>query len=1126
MALMHCSACAHENPPEARFCQRCGGALAATDTACESCGTALPSEARFCHACGTSRTAPATARGEAERQPIDYTPRHLAERILRSRSALEGERKQVTVLLADVKSSMTLSEELDPEEWHRVLERFFELLADGVHRFEGTVNQYTGDGIMALFGAPLAHEDHAQRACWAALHLRDALRAYADELRLGAGLNLSVRLGLNSGEVVVGKIGDDLRMDYTAQGHTVGLAQRMEQLAESGSVYLTDRTGRLVEGWFALRDLGPSKVKGASEPVTVYELEGIGPLRSRFELSRARGLSRFVGRGDELEALEAALERAEAGEGSVIGIVAEAGTGKSRLCFEFAERCRARRIPVRQAQALSHATRTPFLPILQLLRETFEIHDRDEPGAARQKIAGAVVLTTPELEPELPLLFDFLGVPDPERPAQELSSEERQRRLLAAVQQLIQNRSQRTAGVIVIEDLHWIDAASEAFLSRAVHAAEQSRTVLVLNYRPEYHPSWMQGANFQQLPLRALGPEDAGDLLHTLLGADDSVAPLRARVAQRTRGNPFFIEEMVRNLAEAGYLEGEPGAYRLAREPGDELLPESVHSLLAARIDRLEESAKHVLHAAAVIGDRFDEPLLAATLERPADELAAELHSLVAADLLAEESLYPVRELAFRHPLTGEVARRTQLRERRARLHAAVARALEERHPDEPGPGAAVLAEHWEAAGDALRAARWHRHAARFSGLRMAAETFRHWERVRALSGEAPASNDADELGAEARAQLLLAGARIGADEASMQALYDEGMALAERAGHRATMGWLLTARANYLHQTKGWVEKVLPDLRRAIEIADEVDDPGLQLVARYHLVLPTVAQRLSVALEMVGDLRARAEQLPGSSDLLGLPVRPFLLWLETSVLNWSGRIADAEAVVEQLGDAAEEEGSPFSKHQYIAARTAVAIARGDAAAAREGAALTAELGQSYTATAPKLMALSSQGGAHALSGDWEAAAECHGQALATIRRIGAVRNFEIQPLTNLARALAESGRAEEALALADEGAALAEERGPLWAATAQQARAWALLRLEDAAAAPAIEAAVTEAERLSDEVGAAQLRTECREIRAELAGLLGDASARDRWLSEAEQRYAERGASGHARRLAGLRNA
>ena len=335
---MNCPACQHENRGSARFCEGCGQRLEAS---CSSCGTELRAGAKFCDECGAATSATPRGRDEfspsapSERSPSDYTPKHLADKILQSKSALEGERKQVTVMFADVKGSMELAEQLDPEDWHRILERFFEILTEGVHRFEGTVNQYTGDGIMALFGAPIAHEDHAQRACYAGLHLRDRLGRYADELRIDPGVNFSFRIGVNSGEVIVGKIGDDLRMDYTAQGHTVGLAQRMEQAAPPDGIALSQNTHKFVNGFFALRSLGPVQIKGAREPIGVYVLEGMGSHRTRLDTSRARGLSRFVGRSDEMASLESALERSLEGTGRVAGVVGEAGVGKSRLCAEF-----------------------------------------------------------------------------------------------------------------------------------------------------------------------------------------------------------------------------------------------------------------------------------------------------------------------------------------------------------------------------------------------------------------------------------------------------------------------------------------------------------------------------------------------------------------------------------------------------------------------------------------------------------------------------------------------------------------------------------------------------------------------------------------------------------------------
>jgi class 3 adenylate cyclase len=420
---------------------------------------------------------------------------------------LEGERKQVTVLFADMKGSMDLSEQVDPEEWHKIMDRFFAILSEGVHRFEGTINQFTGDGIMALFGAPIAHEDHAQRACYAALHLQQRLSCYADELRLERGLNFSVRMGLNSGEVVVGKIGDDLRMDYTAQGHTVGLAARMEQIAAADSTYFTEHTAKLVSGYFALRDLGETQIRGMSDPLHVFKLEGVGRMRTRLDVSRARGFTKFVGRQSEMAALEAALERAIEGNAQVVGVVAEPGTGKSRLCYEFTERCRAREILVYEAHGVTYGKAIPLLPILELHRGYFGITEHDTARSARDKIAGRMVLLDETLSDELPLMFDFLGVPDPERPAAPLGPEARQRQLVEVIRRLARARSTREPAVILFEDLHWFDRASNEFVESFVEIAPGSRTLVLLNFRPEYHAAWMQRSYYQQLPLLPLGPE-------------------------------------------------------------------------------------------------------------------------------------------------------------------------------------------------------------------------------------------------------------------------------------------------------------------------------------------------------------------------------------------------------------------------------------------------------------------------------------------------------------------------------------------------------------------------------------------------------------------------------------------
>lgn len=644
--------------------------------------------------------------------PRSYTPKHLIDKVLNNRSALEGERKQVTVLFADVKESMALADQVDAEEWHRILDRFFTILSEGIHRYEGTVNQYTGDGVMALFGAPIAHEDHAARACHAALQLAGELRLYANRLRLEHGLNFSVRMGINSGEVVVGKIGDDLRMDYTARGHTVGLAARMEQVAEAGRIYLTEDTARLVRGLFEVRDLGLMQVKGASEPLQVFELEALGRLHSRLDVAREKGFSPFVGRGSGVAALDAALERAAAGHGQVVGIVGEAGVGKSRLCAEFVEQCRARSIPVHAAHCLAHTKSIANASILMLLRSVFAIGSSDSDQTAREKIAGRLLLLDRSFEALLPLLFEFLEVPDPRRPAPGSDDEGRRWRLLGFMRKLAQTGSTEEPTVYLIDDAHWLDDASAELVAHLVDAIGRSRALLLLNFRPEYQAEWMAKSYYQQLPLAPLDPVSIDELLHDLLGADASIASLPLLIRERAEGNPFFTEEIIHGLVLSGTLLGERGAHRMEKPLDVIELPATVQAILAARIDRLPEMEKRALQTAAVIGRRFSRRAVERVMNLGGNEILPALRHMVSIELLRQEVGDADTDYAFKHPLTQEVAYHSQLLEHRAVIHGRVAGALEELYADRLGQQANLIAYHWEAAGQRNVASRWRRRAA------------------------------------------------------------------------------------------------------------------------------------------------------------------------------------------------------------------------------------------------------------------------------------------------------------------------------------------------------------------------------------------------------------------------------
>ncbi len=1117
---MRCSNCEHENPADFSFCEECGNPLGRS---CPSCGAALSLRAKFCGKCASPLVSPEQATPlQPDRSRLSYTPKHLAEKILTSRAALEGERKQVTVLFADVKGSMELASQVDAEQWHAILDRFFQILADGVHRFEGTVNQYTGDGIMALFGAPIAHEDHAQRACYAALRLRDELRRYAHELRRAHGLDFQVRMGLNSGEVVVGRIGDDLRMDYTAQGQTVGLAQRMEQLAETGRIYLTEATADLVRGYVALDDLGDFQVKGRSAPLRVRALEGIGAVHTRLDLSRARGFSRFVGRAAEMATLEAALARALEGNGQVVGIVGEAGVGKSRLCHEFLERCRAGGIATYEAHGVAHGKAVPLLPILQLFRNFYGITDADRPAIAREKIAGRLLLLDRGFDDVLPVLFDFLGVPDPERPAPLLDATVRQHQLFELSRRLIQVRGQRESTVGLLEDLHWFDAGSEAFLGPMVAALAGARTLLLLNFRPEYHAPWMQRSDYQQVALRPLGPEDASEMLRSLLGADPSLGALTAAVRERTAGNPFFIEEVVRSLEETGSFAGVRGAYRLARPVDALAVPATVQAVLAARIDRLAEREKEVLQTAAVIGRDFREALLARVVGWSSDELSGGLSTLVAAEFLHESVLYPEREYVFTHPLTREVAYGSQLADRRVRVHAAAARALEECDAEKLDERSAILAYHWEGAGELLAAARWHRRAAMWAYRTDLTEARRHWTQVLTLARRLPATAEQADLGATACAKLLALASWLVIDVNEAAALYEEGKKWTGTTGDARLQLAVLIAYVSFRSTFQGDPRACLELLAEARRQTSASGDREVELQIRG--VTASILHSLGSYREMLAEADAVVRLAGGDTrvgaDLLGFSPAIAALAMQGVAESTLGDIESGERSVQQaLALATREPISPVLGSSNCYAST-VAWMRGDASACMRRALDALEVSGKLSLLNLESWGHLALGQAHLLSERWSDAVAAMERSLAITRSHRTV-GWEAVVLDHLAAAHLGAGNTERACALAEEAVALAERHGTVGLGyRGHLTLARALLRSAGVPVA-AVEAALAEAQALVTRTAARSEQPHIHLARAELAGVLGDEAARRRETREAYRLFTEIGATGWVERVA-----
>ena len=723
---------------------------------------------------------PPAATPTSARVPVAAIPTHLAEKILTTRHTLEGERKQVTVLFADLKDSTELIRGLDPEAAQQLLDPALHHMMDAVHRFEGTVNQVLGDGIMALFGAPIAHEDHALRACYAALAMQAAMRTYTEEVRRTRGLELRMRVGLNSGEVVVRAIGNDLHMDYSAVGETTVLAARMEQTATPGSIRLTPATLRLVEGLVQVNALGPVPVKGLVEPVEVFELIGASGVRRRLQAAAARGLTRFVGRDQELVVMQQALEQASAGHGQVVALVGEAGVGKSRLVYECVHSHRTQGWLVLESASVSYGKATPYFPVIDLLRRYGHVDDGDDLRTIRAKVTGQVLTLDAALQDTVPALLALLDALPDDSPFLQLDPPQRRQRTLAALKRVLLRESQVQPLLLVFEDLHWIDTETQALLDSLVESLPTARLLLLVNYRPEYQHGWGSKTYYTQLRLDPLPPVSADAFLHALLGDDPSLAPLKQLLIERTGGNPFFLEESVRTLVETGVLVGEPGAYRLVQALPTIQVPATVHAVLAARIDRLPPEEKHLLQTAAVIGTEVPLPLLQAIAELPEAALHRGLAHLQAAEFLYETRLFPEHAYTFKHALTHEVAYGSLLQERRRVLHARIVEALERLAADRLAEQVEHLAHH------ALRGEVWDKALAycRQAGEKaMARSAYReavgYFEQALSALAHLPEQRDTREQAIDLRLALRSA-LRPSGDLERILACLREAEALAE----------------------------------------------------------------------------------------------------------------------------------------------------------------------------------------------------------------------------------------------------------------------------------------------------------------------------------------------------------
>jgi len=996
---MRCSVCGTENPPENRYCHSCGVTFSVR---CTNCGHQNWSTARFCGSCGSSL------------KPRPLRPR-AGERLV-------GERKQATVLFADIVSSTELVVHLDPEQAMERLGPAVSMMCEAVGRFEGTVVRTLGDGLMALFGAPLAQEGHALLACEAALSMQEAFPPSEGGLRL--------RVGLHSGEVVSEAPGGELSTERGAHGSTIHLASRLQQIAEPGGICLTEDCYRLVRFYCDVRPLGRHALKGFPEPVEIYSLLGLKPAVASQQF-RGANLTSFRGRDPEIAMLQRALQSAENGHTSVIGISGAPGSGKSRLCFEFAQWCRSRLIPVFEARALLYGHATPFQPVLEFLRLFFRIAPTDDATVARDHIRERLSTIGPTFEADFPLVCEFLGVSDQESPPVllSLSPKARHGRLLDIIRYMVRESS-TTASVIIVEDLHWLDEASEDFVATLVDAVADTRTMLVLTFRPSYAASWMKCSYYQQISLADLTPTETDELVRELIGDRSELHDVRHRVAERSGGNPFFAEELVRSLAENGSIFGDPGNYSIGFIAAEGTLPTTVQAVIGARIDRLGEADKATLQIGSVIGEEFPLEMLEELVHAPPKEIESILEGLCDAELLQRQIALDGRWYAFRHPLIQEVAYAAQLRVRRSALHAAVADAMQHFYKDRIDEFSGLFAYHYEAAGQLLEAADYSARAAMWVGSTHSAQAIKHWQKVRTLLQKQPRSAATDELRIMASGQLAWLGWREGLTADEAKPLIGEALTWS-RETDNTMIPLLLVVDGRITITSGGPADASVELVKEGLLLLREDKDIGR--IATLNVSLSQAYGWAGMLNEALAANSAAIEGIPWiekfDHQFFGYSVEHWAISLRGRILVRLGRFEEAEQCFDQVLGVEENLLDPTARMIPHLGYVDLAWCRRDSALAERHALRVAQIAERHESPYLRVFAFACIGTAKSVAGNFAAAARDFVAGLEFLRKTKAAMEYEPEMLASLADCYYQNDELRRAIDIAKEAIEIAQQR-------------------------------------------------------------------------------------------------
>lgn len=885
---MVCADCGARNSPQSQFCGNCGAPLLEP---CTSCGRTVSRSSRFCEHCATARSStPFYAGrngGEGISAPVKL-PRHLAKRLLESRAAIEGERKQITILFADMKGSTSLIQDLDPEQVEQRLRPTLQTMIDAVHRYEGTINRIEGDGIMALFGAPLAYEDSAVRAAYAALDMQNAVRASPNSAA-------AIRVGLHAGEVLVRAVNTDLSVDYDAIGATVHLAARMEQMASPGSIYCTANVVRLAEGLIETNSLGPLPVKGFREPLELFEIVGHTSARTRWEVTAARGLTQFVSRDAELAMLRDAMHRAVEGQGNLVGVVGEPGTGKSRLVHEFLQSPEASGWTVLRTASASYMRNTPYLAFSNLIRTWFEIPEQASKADIDRRVRAKIFAFGEDLISALPAIHSLLDLPVTDIEWLALEPATRRQKILAVAKSLILRATAIQPLLLWFEDMQWTDAETRALVEGIAEEIETSRLLMILTYRPEYEHKWAAKNYYRTIQIEALDEPAAQRLVRIILGSGNANEQLCNLLVKRTDGVPLFIEETIRSLVERGVMRGHRGGFELAQELHAITIPETVQAVLASRIDRLAPAQRDLLQIASVIGPDIQVSLLEEVAEIERDELRSLL-----ADLQAEEFLHQVPntssfQFRFKHALTHEVAYGSLLSKRRHELHGRIVRAIESQHSGNLAEMVESLVHHAMAGEIWPKALVYSRQAGNkaveLSAYREARVFFE--QALQALT-RLPQDRAHIQIGIDIRLGLrTIFGATT--EYSALEICLREAEALAISIGDQPRLAAISIAQT-FVHNWRGDLDASIICGERGLRIAREITDSRLELSA---------SSFLAQAYMWRGNFRRSLALLQDNQDWTKGPMRQERIGTTgTSSVLWLGMISASSAYLGNFQEA------------------------------------------------------------------------------------------------------------------------------------------------------------------------------------------------------------------------------